>query len=212
MGLALANKGINLKSQHESATNGFKLQNRGAMMQDVPDPFASPKIPSSTTSTRECEWCAESIPEKALKCPHCTKWRKDIAEDRKKFFTHATGSVVLCVLSAIFFIGVWGDSSDQSFMRSRQFADLGEWHERIVTGGKFIELGAPTGENMRKLMESREAFGHPEVRYEFSVMKFLSSPWGWTVIACVIAAVWGGVLARRARNSLERKTGSLWRV
>lgn len=176
----------------------------------IPDPFASPKTPSSTTSTRVCEWCATSIPEEALKCPHCTKWRKDIAEDRKQFFTHATGSVVLCVLSAIFFIGVWGDSSDQSFMRSRQFADLGEWHERVVTGGKFNE--GSNLEIMRNAMEGREAFGHPVASYEFSVRKFLSSSWGWTVIACVIAAVWGGVLARRARNSLERKTGSRWRL
>ena len=155
----------------------------GAVMRDVPEPFASPKIPPSSTSTRICEWCAESIPEKALKCPHCTKWRKDIAEDRKKFSTNTAASIVLCVLSIIFFIGVWGDSSDQSIMRERPFAELGEWHERVVTGGKFSDLGAPTGANMRKLMESREAFGHPEVHYEFSVRKFLSSFWGWTVIA-----------------------------
>jgi hypothetical protein len=32
-------------------------------------------------TTRICEWCAESIPAVALRCPRCQKWRKDIEND-----------------------------------------------------------------------------------------------------------------------------------
>jgi len=32
-------------------------------------------------SKKECDWCRELIRIDALKCPHCSKWRKDIQED-----------------------------------------------------------------------------------------------------------------------------------
>ncbi len=51
------------------------------------------------TGTRVCEWCAESIPAKALLCPRCTKWRKDIAADRSQ-------CVVLWIGAAICGLGV----------------------------------------------------------------------------------------------------------
>jgi hypothetical protein len=163
----------------------------------APQPAPSPKpavLAETVTSTRACEWCAEPIPEKALKCPHCTKWRKDIAEDRKNFFTYLAAGLAWCLFSIFLFIGVWEDSSDPSIMRSSQFAKLGAWHKRIETPRPdYSILG-------------------PQVRYEFSLWKFLISFWGWAVIACVIATVWCGVLARRARFSLERKTGSCWRL
>jgi len=35
---------------------------------------------------RVCEWCAKSIPQQAIKCPHCGGWRKDIYMDRISFY------------------------------------------------------------------------------------------------------------------------------
>ena len=34
--------------------------------------------------TRVCEWCAKPIPRKALKCPRCNEWRKDIKTVRSR--------------------------------------------------------------------------------------------------------------------------------
>jgi hypothetical protein len=47
---------------------------------------------TSTADTRVCEWCAEKIAQKAVKCPKCTKWRKDIDQDRIKFYTWSGGA------------------------------------------------------------------------------------------------------------------------
>ena len=35
-------------------------------------------------SKKQCDWCRESIRIDAIKCPHCSKWRKDIQEDINK--------------------------------------------------------------------------------------------------------------------------------
>lgn len=47
---------------------------------------------------RTCEWCAESISAKALKCPRCTKWRKDIDQDRVKCYSWSLGALFPAVL------------------------------------------------------------------------------------------------------------------
>ena len=39
------------------------------------------------TTTRICEWCATEIPNKALKCPNCNKWRKDIEREIIMMYT-----------------------------------------------------------------------------------------------------------------------------
>lgn len=55
------------------------------------------------TSSRVCEWCSTSIPETALKCSHCQKWRKDIDEDRIK--SYCWGGVAF-FLMAFLFMGI----------------------------------------------------------------------------------------------------------
>jgi len=40
-------------------------------------------------ATRTCEWCAESIPREALRCPRCHKWRKDIDRERVLMYVWA---------------------------------------------------------------------------------------------------------------------------
>ncbi len=160
-----------------------------------------PPIPPPSTSTRVCEWCAESISEKALKCPHCAKWRKDIAEDRKNFFTNLAASILLLVLDGFFFLVVWQSSSTSFLPRFPEFSEV--WHERVVTKSDSTEI---MGIRMPGTYQTYQT------TYEFSVGKFLSSWEGWFVIVLAIAGVRGSVLARRYRISLERKTGARWRL
>jgi len=71
-----------------------------------------PKIEASPTRT--CEWCAESIPEQALVCPRCCKWRKDIEEDRRNYITALVSTLVIGVLCAAFFLCALTYSSESS--------------------------------------------------------------------------------------------------
>jgi hypothetical protein len=56
------------------------------------------------SSTAACGWCGESIPEQALKCPHCSSWRKDIARDRDMM--HVWGMLGPLVAVVFFFLGL----------------------------------------------------------------------------------------------------------
>lgn len=49
----------------------------------------------NSRTTRVCEWCGESIPQQALRCPRCQKWRKDIEEDRVKCYGWTFTSILL---------------------------------------------------------------------------------------------------------------------
>lgn len=64
-----------------------------------------PATASLSAATRVCEWCAESIPRQALKCPRCTKWRRDIGVDIQNQFAGLIGAVV-CFISSGPFIGI----------------------------------------------------------------------------------------------------------
>lgn len=57
-----------------------------------------------SSNTRTCEWCAETIAQQALKCPKCSKWRKDIDQDRIKCYMWSCAGPALPV--ALFFIGL----------------------------------------------------------------------------------------------------------
>jgi hypothetical protein len=61
------------------------------------------KVGTSPQNTRRCEWCAEVIPEAAVRCPKCQKWRKDIAEDRVKAYVW---SLVAMIPAVSFLAGV----------------------------------------------------------------------------------------------------------
>jgi hypothetical protein len=66
-------------------------------------------LPASCTepaaATRVCEWCAESIPRQALKCPRCTRWRGDIAMDIQNQYAGLIGAAI-CAIMAGPFIGL----------------------------------------------------------------------------------------------------------
>jgi hypothetical protein len=81
-----------------------------------PWPVDPPRLRSSGGGTRVCEWCAESIKEAALQCPHCHKWRGDIAEGRSRIsacMIAACAFVVLLIacVSTVWPTGAWHDSS-----------------------------------------------------------------------------------------------------
>jgi len=55
-------------------------------------------------SKKECDWCHELIRIDAIKCPHCSKWRKDIQEDineHKKWRINTIVFLLLVVLVAV---------------------------------------------------------------------------------------------------------------
>ncbi len=56
-------------------------------------------------SKKQCDWCRESIRIDAIKCPHCSKWRKDIQEDINKNIRWAICAIG-CVLVAGVLIGI----------------------------------------------------------------------------------------------------------
>jgi hypothetical protein len=56
-------------------------------------------------TTRICEWCAESIPAVALRCPRCQKWRKDIENDIIISRTFAIASTI-CLIFIL--LGIMG--------------------------------------------------------------------------------------------------------
>jgi hypothetical protein len=51
--------------------------------------------------TRVCEWCAETIPEKALRCSHCQKWRKDIEKEKILSYVWGLAAIVPAGLFAV---------------------------------------------------------------------------------------------------------------
>jgi uncharacterized paraquat-inducible protein A len=56
-------------------------------------------------TTRICEWCAESIPASALRCPRCQKWRKDIENDINITRTFAIAGTI-CLIFLL--LGIMG--------------------------------------------------------------------------------------------------------
>jgi predicted nucleic acid-binding Zn ribbon protein len=68
----------------------------------------------TTEKTRVCEWCKQSIPEEAIKCSFCHKWREDIDKDRKRVMVAFAGGMGLILLAVGLIRGssrLWCDSS-----------------------------------------------------------------------------------------------------
>ncbi|HAU37446.1 MAG TPA: hypothetical protein DCX07_06970 [Phycisphaerales bacterium] len=66
--------------------------------------------------TRVCEWCAEPIARKAVLCPRCHKWRKDIARIQQLVRYGQIAFGVFAVIGFLVFL-----------IEFRQ----GIWHEKI---------------------------------------------------------------------------------
>ena len=154
---------------------------------------ANPHMPQLSDSTRVCEWCAESIPKQALKCPRCTKWRKDIEVIWRNYIIALIGSLSLAICCVVGFSEVNEQSSKSPTLNELS----GVWHDKVTTK---VEHGGPSS-----VIPSLEYD-----LYVFSIKKFLTSVYGWIVIVLGILFVIGLFKARRAGNNLKRKTESFW--
>lgn len=129
-------------------------------------------------ATRVCEWCGESIPQQALRCPRCHQWRKDIAEDRVKFYMVVAMFFSLCAVLG-FYIG-----SNIEQWRVRQLKT------EILPGA----YGLP-------VLGTKEEF------VGFSINKFLSDPLiivlgvGIIILSIVCCYYWNKI-SRKAGSSL----------
>jgi len=148
-----------------------------------------PKIEPTSTSTRICEWCAESIPKQALKCPRCTKWRKDIEEDRRNYINRLLGGIIFVASCVVLFGLVWAGSTRDDLFNKNNLSCV--WHEKVRIDNNIL----------------------PPYNYEyyFSIKKFLKSYYGWSVIGFGILSMISGFQARRAKSKLKRKIGSDWK-
>ena len=163
-------------------------------------------------SNRVCDWCATSISEQALKCPHCGKWRKEIAEERGRLIGNAVCTVIGIIGCVGLFSIVWNDSLNHSPMRflDDHLAKSGVWHERVGTEFNASDFTRKMLTTPIDKLQPNNYMGN--AHDEFSLGKFLSSFWGWAVIGSFICAVRCFVVAFRARTSLDRKWGSRWRL
>ncbi len=166
----------------------------------IPPSSTTPSQQPPATDTRVCDWCAESISRQALKCPHCHKWRRDIAQGRRTIKAAITASSVLACLALYVFITVWKASSAYSYagpfssLTSLRLSDQSRpWHERIETLSKPVQL---------------LGFQNPpDVRYEFSINKFMTSLAGWAVIGLSLLSMLCDYGAFLAVKVLRQTTG-----
>jgi len=166
---------------------------------DLPEP---PKRPS-----RKCDWCSESISIEALKCPHCGKWRKELAEERGRCRVNAVVAGLSWIVGILIIIAV-GPRSQRGGSFGIGPPTPGEWHERV---GTEFNVSDYSRKMFTTPLDKLHTLDMGNAHNEFSLTKFLSSVSGWSVIGCFIVAVWLFVLAFRAKNSLDRKYGSRWR-
>ena len=156
------------------------------------------------THTRTCEWCAKCIPEKAIKCPHCHKLRKDIERDRNAAYVLLPASILMLAIGASVFVNAWNQ-------RSSRFSDApseAPWHEAVRVPPP------PPPPPAKTLFAIPVAYilstFPPEYHYYFSIQKFLGSVQGWVVIMNGLYAIVVFSCAGFRFRNLQRKTGTWW--
>jgi len=133
----------------------------------------------SAPATRVCEWCGESIPQQALKCPRCHQWRKDIAEDRFNFYLWLAIQGILALV--FIFVCVEGGKEGRWSV----------WRFKLEPG--------PVGLFGERLPIPKEEFS------AFSINKFLSDP---VIIVLSIGIIILSVICSYYWNKINRKTRS----
>jgi predicted nucleic acid-binding Zn ribbon protein len=73
-------------------------------------------------ATRTCEWCAETIPEDALRCPRCQKWRRDIDRERVLMYTFVAAIFIPAFIFGIGLRNQWWHESTGTFGLSSEFS------------------------------------------------------------------------------------------
>lgn len=94
---------------------------------------------TTTPMMRTCQWCAQTISNEALKCPHCRTWRKDIQEDRIKCYVWSFfGSIPGAILGAGWMLEWWhytvkeGNSTFKVFSLGKFFMSPSGWFVLVV--------------------------------------------------------------------------------
>jgi len=100
---------------------GAQNDNDSAFCQDCGAKIAKPTVLDIPLPKRPqegiCSWCSESMSKNAVKCPHCSKWRKDIDQERVKCYTWAGAGIFPALL---LFIG----ASEGWWVEEIRFADF----------------------------------------------------------------------------------------
>ena len=58
-----------------------------------------PSLPPAPVTAITCRWCAQPMNSADIRCPHCSKLRKDIYADKVKSYIFCLIGVLLIVLS-----------------------------------------------------------------------------------------------------------------
>lgn len=150
----------------------------------------------SAEATRTCEYCAELIPEEALCCPRCTRWRSDIVRLRRNILVCRATAAACALCAVIIFVQV---------ERSSRHGELGFegsliWHEKV-------SRPAMTPEGRRFFGPAAERLQTYE--REFSVPKFLHSIEGWIVVLLGIGCIVMGIAGICLAGDLKRETRGL---
>ncbi|MBA4318585.1 MAG: hypothetical protein C0412_09300 [Flavobacterium sp.] len=158
------------------------------------------------TATRICEWCDESISEKALKCPLCQKWRRDIVDDFHKMKNNLFLSILCLIAILMMFFAVFPNSPFSEHPWGYP------WHEKVSSKERYTYL-APNLSNPNQYYKtplSPLVLAVSEGDWQFSMKKFLSSVTGWILICEIIGCIWVSNSYIHNRNDLKRKTGLYW--
>jgi len=138
-------------------------------------------VVEQTRPLRKCEWCAESIPQEALRCPKCSKWRRDIVKDQ----AHVRWG------SALAYCGIGG--------AGLIFGTQWRWGPCGIHGAMF---GSNPWHDVVQRIDSGIYV------WQFSLYKFFTSVQGWGLLFCVAACIAGLIRVCIGSLNLKRKTGT----
>jgi hypothetical protein len=112
---------------------------------ESPPPLPTPQQHQPTTGTRVCEWCRELIHIGALKCPHCTKWRKDIQKDingkinwQVMAITFVIGGAIMGPLAG--HTGWWDEGLSRDFSLHKFLSSFSGWWVLFCTVASITSL------------------------------------------------------------------------
>jgi len=100
-------------------------------------------------TTRVCECCAQSIPQEAIKCPHCHEWRRDIQHSAQRIGTWLGVAILTVVCGFLLSILAknrhdWErNTGDWGWLKTGAFGGPFSWEAFFSsTTGKLMVLDA----------------------------------------------------------------------
>ncbi|MGD0551044.1 MAG: hypothetical protein ABSB25_00180 [Sedimentisphaerales bacterium] len=151
-------------------------------------------VPIIPEKTRVCEWCAQSIPQQAIKCPFCHKWRNDINKARQQVIAGLLGIIVFGFLALVLIKEALNPPPGAYFARSNHGHP---WHENPgLDSPNAIALNAITNKTA-------------DDSWHFSIKKFLSSSEGWVLIMWIIC-IYGSLLFAERGQKILKRNGLTW--